>query len=320
MPVASELFDKPIAEQILRDNIPHLSNEDHLLEITVVRHKPTKRALIEYTVERPNGERQSILGKVRIKRFDRRTWNANQALYQDQFGQASYDEIMVPEPLGFSAEHHVWFQTKVAGQTCFEAFCSSRDGKVAERIAQALYKLHSSRIKTERHHTIENEIGLLEQYLIQASDAKPSSSNDIQDILNYCTQYTDNLQIPTSSVSIHRDFYHDQILVDNDRIYLLDLDLCSNGDPALDIGNFIAHIEEQCLRYFNQTDSAQKQIDRFIEHYQQLAGGDLRQRIETYTLLSWARHIFISQRISERNRWTEQIIQVCKGKIRQRTN
>jgi thiamine kinase-like enzyme len=52
--------------------------------------------------------------------------------------------------------------------------------------------------------------------------------------------------LPTSL--IHRDFYPDQILVDRDRLWLVDLDLCCQGDPALDIGNFIAHITEQSLR------------------------------------------------------------------------
>jgi aminoglycoside phosphotransferase (APT) family kinase protein len=48
--------------------------------------------------------------------------------------------------------------------------------------------------------------------------------------------------------TIHRDFYPDQVLVDGDRLYLLDLDLYCLGDPALDIGNFCAHLVEQALR------------------------------------------------------------------------
>ncbi|TFH91614.1 phosphotransferase [Vibrio ouci] len=317
LPAASELLAIPSAEQILRDSVAHLTHEDHLMSIDVVRHKPTKRALIEYTFSRDDGEQQSILGKVKIKHFDKHAWQINCALHQANFNQDSCDEIMVPTPLGKSREHHIWFQNKVAGQVSLEKFCHSDGIDVAERAAQALYKLHSSGIKIERTHTINHEIDLLERYLTQAGSSLPSRRTDIGNILEYCQLTASNLPTPASLMVIHRDFYHDQLLIDNNRLYLLDLDLCCNGDPALDIGNFIAHIEEQCLRCFNKRDYAQKQIDRFIEHYQQLAGDDLRQCIETYTLLSWARHIFISQRISERNQWTEQIIQVCKDKIRQ---
>ena len=34
---------------------------------------------------------------------------------------------------------------------------------------------------------------------------------------------------------IHRDFYPDQVLVDGARVYLLDLDLYSLGEPPLDV-------------------------------------------------------------------------------------
>jgi aminoglycoside phosphotransferase (APT) family kinase protein len=143
----------------------------------------------------------------------------------------------------------------------------------------------------------------------------PDNSDDILDVLSHCKRQVNQLDALKSPTTIHRDFYHDQVLIDNDHVYLLDLDLLCNGDPALDIGNFIAHIEEQCLRQFDEPHYAQLQIERFIQRYQELAGCDLRSRIETYTTLSWARHIFISNRIPQRNPWTERIIQQCKQRI-----
>ena len=47
---------------------------------------------------------------------------------------------------------------------------------------------------------------------------------------------------------IHRDFYADQVIVAGPRICLIDFDLYCEGDPALDIGNFLGHIQEQSLR------------------------------------------------------------------------
>lgn len=312
---AYQLVDRPSAQQLMRDSLEQVSAPDQLINIEIIRHKPNKRALIEYTFQRADGKQQVILGKVKMKRFDNHTWNLNSALHQAQFGHSNIDGVMVPAPLGHSKNHHVWFQEKVAGQVCFDGFCHNEDCRVAERIAQALYKLHSSNIKTERHHTHHNEIALLEGYLNQAIDKLPSYSSDILDILSHCKQRANQLPTPVSPVTIHRDFYHDQILIDNERVYLLDLDLVCYGDPALDIGNFIAHVEEQCLRQFDQLDYAQPQIERFIQHYQALAGCDLRARIETYTLLSWARHVFISQRIAQRNPWTVRIIQECKKRV-----
>lgn len=49
-------------------------------------------------------------------------------------------------------------------------------------------------------------------------------------------------------MGIHHDFYGDQVIVMGDRLWLLDLDLYCQVHPALDMGNFIAHITEFSLR------------------------------------------------------------------------
>lgn len=315
LPKTTELFDYYQADKVLKNNIHSLSEEDELINIDVIRHKPNKRTLIEYTFQNLIGQQKRVLGKVKSKRFDKHSWKINLSLHQAQFGNHSRDGIHIPPPLGYSDSHQIWFQEKVAGQVCFEQFCHSEDGKVARNIALALYKLHSSDVETKRQHTYQDELTLLENYLLQASNALPNCRKSILDILTRCQERAEQLQSLSSPVTIHRDFYHDQVLIDNDKTYLLDLDLLCVGDPALDIGNFIAHIEEQCLRQFNQPDYAQKQIGQFVEHYLELTGDDLRTRIEIYTLLSWARHIFISHRISQRNQWTEHIIQLCHQRI-----
>ncbi|UFU03792.1 phosphotransferase [Ruania suaedae] len=42
---------------------------------------------------------------------------------------------------------------------------------------------------------------------------------------------------------IHRDLHDKQMLVDGDRVGLLDLDLLATGDPALDLANLLVHLE-----------------------------------------------------------------------------
>ncbi len=47
---------------------------------------------------------------------------------------------------------------------------------------------------------------------------------------------------------LHRDFYDKQILVDGARLTLLDLDTAATGDPALDLGNYLAHLRLRHLQ------------------------------------------------------------------------
>jgi Ser/Thr protein kinase RdoA (MazF antagonist) len=41
---------------------------------------------------------------------------------------------------------------------------------------------------------------------------------------------------------VHRDFYHDQVLVNGQRLAILDFDDGAMSEPAIDIANFAAHL------------------------------------------------------------------------------
>src|SRR2546426_9353652 len=47
------------------------------------------------------------------------------------------------------------------------------------------------------------------------------------------------------------------VIVNGERLFLLDFDLYCEGDPALDIGNFLGHITEQSLRSEEHTSELQ---------------------------------------------------------------
>ena len=92
------------------------------------------------------------------------------------------------------------------------------------------------------------------------------------------------------------------------------------GDPALDIGNFIAHIEEQSLRQYDNAYACKTATSTLIDHYCQLAGYNLCESIELYSTLSFVRHIAISQRIKKRNKFTDRIIDLCEEKLAVQNN
>jgi aminoglycoside phosphotransferase (APT) family kinase protein len=52
---------------------------------------------------------------------------------------------------------------------------------------------------------------------------------------------------PARYCPIHGDFYADQVLLAGDEVAILDLDNAALGDPAVDLGNFAAHLENDAL-------------------------------------------------------------------------
>jgi len=65
----------------------------------------------------------------------------------------------------------------------------------------------------------------------------------------------------------HRDFHDKQILYDGDRSVLLDCDTLAMADPALDLGNFIAHLQWRTHQSPNHSDQLAQGTRAFRRAY-----------------------------------------------------
>jgi thiamine kinase-like enzyme len=116
-------------------------------------------------------------------------------------------------------------------------------------------------------------------------------------------------------MGIHRDFYPDQVLVGGEHLYLLDFDLYCEGDPALDIGNFVGHMREYGLRTTGSPDAFKEHEQAMVERFVQLSSEATRQRIEVYSLLTLARHVYLSTQFPERQSHTESLLGLCEEEL-----
>ena len=70
---------------------------------------------------------------------------------------------------------------------------------------------------------------------------------------------------PTRAALVHRDFHDGQVLVDESyAVGLIDFDLMAAGDPAVDVANFIAHLE---LREQQGGAAATPVVAAFLDGY-----------------------------------------------------
>jgi thiamine kinase-like enzyme len=104
-------------------------------------------------------------------------------------------------------------------------------------------------------------------------------------------------------------------LVDGEKLYLMDLDYYCQGDPALDLGNFRAHLIEESLRRFGKTDALSDCEASLQVRYLELNPEVPPAAIEAYTTLSLARHIYISTQFADRRCHTETILQLCEQRL-----
>ncbi|MGH3089947.1 MAG: phosphotransferase family protein [Rubrobacteraceae bacterium] len=272
----------------------------------VIRHKPGKRALVEYELESPT-ETFTVIGKARARGVDDKSYRVQRDLEKVGFP--------VPRTLGKIPEFHMWLQRKEPGVPATELLAGPDGVGLARRIADLSHSLHGAGVTPLRPpHGMAEELKILHERLPLVAEANPDRRHRIERILCACDRLGASLPAP-KLVPIHRDFYADQVLVDGERIRLLDFDLYCEGDPGLDIGNFAAHLTEQALRTLGNPDALKDREEALVESFVELSGEEVLRAVRVYSALTLARHVHISFRIPERGPLTEDILDLCEERL-----
>lgn len=293
-----------------------------LRAIRVKRHKPGRRCLIEYEFETVGSSGDpgcvALIGKVHARCLDLLPYRIHQSLFHSLPSGEGEGNTRVPEPLGAIPKWQMWLQRKVAGKRATRLFESDSGPRLAGSIADAIHRLHHCAVPLRRSHTMFHELRILQERLPQVAHHMPGLRVSIGQVFDRCSELGNRLSASPPRL-IHRDFYPDQVLVDGDAVCVVDWDLCCLGDPALDVGNFHAHLTEQSLRRIGSPDALADCQTALVERYVELAGESIRPRIDVYANLSLARHIYLSTRYPDRRPLTETLVELCRERLQCRT-
>src|SRR5207247_5792891 len=145
------------------------------------------------------------------------------------------------------------------------------------------------------------------------AQAEPQWAGRIERLLEACDHLGTATPKPTTC-GIHRDFYADQVIVDGERLFLLDFDLYCEGDPALDIGNFLGHITEQGLRTLSGAGALADLEGAMEERFVELSGVATA-AVRAYATLTLVRHIYLSTLFPEHRPFTPSLIELCEARL-----
>jgi hypothetical protein len=81
------------------------------------------------------------------------------------------------------------------------------------------------------------------------------------------------LETPAAALALHSDFYDQQVLITDDAAMILDLDQTEIGDPAADLGLFIAHLERAELQNRLSAETLEMLADTLVRSYRQARPG-----------------------------------------------
>lgn len=301
-----------ITKSIAEETDPSIAVK--VLAARLVRHKTGRRCLIEFDVEITAGgeaRREILMGKSRAKGLDRKTFDFVRRLRSNGFDDYSPDGISVPEPVATVPAFAMWLSRKVEGIPGNVAAAGSVGPSAGARMAEAAYKIHGARISDGNHHTVDRELEILESRLSDTAGRHREWGTRISALILQCRS-TGMLIRERPVTGIHRDFYADQMLFDGKRVHVVDFDLHCHGDPALDVGNALAHLTEQALRSAGNPNALDEVRETLRDRYIELAGPSHRSAIEAYELFSLARHISISDLRPDRSQFSEEILRLCE--------
>lgn len=270
------------------------------------RHKPGKRAMIRYDCQAVDGKHHVLLSKMYSKGRDIRTPALQTALRAAGLDGRSPAKTGVPRVVDVRNTADMWFMEHVPG-ACLRDLQDEGQPEPFFRAGEALGHFHKNGVVPEGVWSRDQELEVLAGALAKAAKARPAHGPRLKEMLVQAENAMGALpsQQPTC---IHRDFYPDQVIVDDYQIWLIDLDLAALGDPAIDVGNFLAHLAEYAIRRTGRSDAARPLETAFLRGYQS-TGFDLpRRSIQTLKSVSLMRHIYISQLFEDRQRTTEVLL------------
>lgn len=201
-----------------------------------IRYKPERRYVARLIVA---GEPRAV-----IKAYSPSGYEAA-AIHAKSFRPDS--RFHLPDRMGRSNRHCLlafdWLPGLLLTQFLGDA---TFDSGVLRRVGAALAGLHEQRSKKLHPRTRNDEAA---SFLPLASWLAAICPNLDARAHALAATLADRIsQLPAADHSVHGDFYAKQIVVDNGTVGIIDFDEAFRGDPAHDLGLFLAHLERDALR------------------------------------------------------------------------
>jgi hypothetical protein len=265
--------------------LPAAHLPDTALTTEVLSHKVAQRCTIRYVVTsgRPAAGSRTVIAKLyRRQVLAPRIHSFMSALRAQAFdgGHAS----TIPESLGVVPELGLALQEHLDGDDLRHPLAAGTAETALWLTARWLADLHRARPisglkgKSRVHELDKVDVACL-AVAPHLSSRRRARLHRLADRLHRLADDGCDELAPTM---IHRDFYYAHVLCQPERIGVIDFDSLSIGDPALDVGHFLAHLEALGYRRAGDPDRFADTAARFLECYLEAAPADVRGRIPFY--------------------------------------
>jgi thiamine kinase-like enzyme len=248
-----------------------------------LRYKPERRYVARWQGQTQSGENPSILAKLYTPVGYAKALLAAQA-FQSQ-GKLRVPKVVHLQPSKFALGFE-WLQGRLLqelmDQEQREISGEMPLNQLLQRVGEALALLHKQQASQLLAFSRTQEIEQLLNTAELLSQLFPAITEIANTIVDQGITYL--AQLPLYSVPIHGDFYAEQVVIMAQQIGIVDLDCAVQGDPATDLGNFLARLEYQTILNPTVDPMLQRAKIHLLDGYG--ATTNLEQRMQAYTAIN----------------------------------
>src|SRR5437660_4221522 len=153
--------------------------------------------------------------------------------------------FVVPSVLAYSASNGLLLLTYESGETITKAIVRDGPGVLAA-IGRALAFLHAAPVTSDGITGSADVLGDARRRIAELCARFPAKAAALRQLLIRLESQTP--AAPATSSFLHGDLGPSQLLWQHGRVFLLDFDKCTRGDPALDLGNLLTQLRRLTLR------------------------------------------------------------------------
>lgn len=239
-----------------------------------LNYKPERRYVTR--LKRPDG--QFALAKFYTNSGYAKAHTISRKMIQSRFSYC-------PETLGRSTKYKVIAYQWQPGTTLRQLnTCGKLSNSDLVATAESLAEFHSSGCGGFSHPETEVQLDRLDALADLLGVLLPHLDDRAKTVAQKLARWLDQ-QTPVSQ-PVHGDFYDKQVIVDNGKVKLIDLDTACLGNPLLDLGSYIAHLERLRGNHALSANDLETQKNTLISAYERLTGQFRADHLNQYIALS----------------------------------
>ncbi len=233
------LHDKEHAFEVLAQVLPSEADSLGSLQTRLISHRLRKRCVVRFDLFRKDGARAGSLIAKMYKTATNKAFatHLTTAALHEHFSER-HGPAAIPRPMHFLEDSAVSILGAVDGRGL--EIAAQRCAKDMGSIANALRSFHNCGIGVEAQHGVENERRILDQWTDLVASVYPDLAYEISSARSAVFRSLERLPAVAPQLC-HRDFHQKQVIFRGQEPVLIDFDTLAMGDPAIDIGNFLAH-------------------------------------------------------------------------------